>query len=268
MKFYMLVLALDTTTRRGSAALLRDSALLDCEIGDASRTYGERLPADLIRLLERQNLRIQDIDLFAVAAGPGSLTGMRIGIATMQGFAMANGRLMVGVSTLDALASSAGQGVTEGVRGEGRGVSVTRTGVDLPLTPYRLPLFVGAWLDAQRGEVFSALYQEGELVDEPAAGKPAVALARWAPQAATADIVFVGDGAVTYANAITAAMPGATVLPEVPPLAPAIGRIAVDAAARNAAVPPESVHPIYVRRPDVELTRDRRAAETRTPGTR
>src|SRR4030095_9792978 len=118
MKFYMLVLALDTTTRRGSAALLRDGALLDCEVGDAARTYGERLPGDLMRLLDRQGLRIQEIDLFAVAAGPGSLTGMRIGIATMQGFAMANGRRMVGVSTLDALARSA----EIGARGKGRGV--------------------------------------------------------------------------------------------------------------------------------------------------
>jgi tRNA threonylcarbamoyladenosine biosynthesis protein TsaB len=107
MKFYMLVLALDTTTRRGSAALLRDGALLDCEAGDAARTYGERLPADLIRLLERHALSVRDIDLFAVAAGPGSFTGLRIGIATMQGLALAGNRLMVGVSTLDALARGA-----------------------------------------------------------------------------------------------------------------------------------------------------------------
>src|SRR2546430_14337769 len=103
MKFYMLVLALDTTTRRGSVALLRDRILLDCEIGDAELTYGERLPADLMRLLERHRLSVRDIDLFAVAAGPGSFTGLRIGIACMQGLALANGRQLAGASTLDAL---------------------------------------------------------------------------------------------------------------------------------------------------------------------
>ena len=52
MEFYMLVLALDTTTRRGSAALARDAAVVDCEVGDARLTHGERLPADVIRLLD------------------------------------------------------------------------------------------------------------------------------------------------------------------------------------------------------------------------
>ena len=77
MKFYMLVLALDTTTRRGSAALLRDGALLDCDAGDASRTYGERLPADLIRLLQRHGLSVRDIDLFGVGARQKRLESMR-----------------------------------------------------------------------------------------------------------------------------------------------------------------------------------------------
>jgi tRNA A37 threonylcarbamoyladenosine modification protein TsaB len=72
MEFYMLVLALDTTTRRGSAALARDAAEVDCEIGDALFTHGERLPGDLMRLLDRNGLRLSQIDLFAVAAGPGS----------------------------------------------------------------------------------------------------------------------------------------------------------------------------------------------------
>lgn len=247
MKFYMLVLALDTTTRRGSAALLRDGTLLDCEIGDAARTYGERLPGDLIRLLERQGRRIQEIDLFAVAAGPGSLTGMRIGIATMQGLAMANSRRMVGVSTLDAL----------------------EKGFREPFSPAPLKkvpgTFVGVWLDAQRGEVFSALYRGGELVDGPAAEKPAFALARWSSLIPSGDVIFVGDGALAYAGAIAGALPHASILPEVPPLAPAVGQLAFEAAARNEAVLPDAVRPIYVRRPDVELARDRRAAESSTP---
>ena len=149
MKFYMLVLALDTTTRRGSMALLRDGALVECEAGDEARAYGERLPGDLVRLLARHGLGVRDIDLYAVAAGPGSLTGLRIGIATMQGLALANGRSIVGVSTLDALKKGAGE----------------KRGSD--------PLFLGAWLDAQRGEVFSALYREGTLVDGPSAEKVA-----------------------------------------------------------------------------------------------
>src|SRR3984893_5104241 len=103
IEFYMLVLALDTTTRRGSAALVLGEMLLDCEMGDARLTHGERLPSDLVRLLDRNNIRLAEIELFAVATGPGSFTGLRIGIATMQGLALVNGRGLVGVSALDAL---------------------------------------------------------------------------------------------------------------------------------------------------------------------
>ena len=239
MKFYMLVLALDTTTRRGSMALLRDGALVECEAGDETRAFGERLPGDLVRLLARHGLGVQDIDLYAVAAGPGSLTGLRIGIATMQGLALANGRSIVGVSTLDALKKGA----------------EAQIGSD--------PLFLGAWLDAQRGEVFSALYREGTLVDGPSAEKPSAVLDRWSPLIAGGEIVFTGDGARTYAPAIEEIFPHASILKEVPPLASAIAELAMETAAHGGAVSPGAIRPIYVRRPDVELARERRAAECR-----
>jgi tRNA threonylcarbamoyladenosine biosynthesis protein TsaB len=129
MKFYMVVLALDTTTRQGSAAVTRDGALVGTLRGDASVTHGERLPGDLVRLLEAHDLCVADVDLFAVAAGPGSFTGLRIGIATQQGLALAHNRPLVGVSALDA--------INHVVRAE-RGADESE-------------LEVVAWIDAQRG---------------------------------------------------------------------------------------------------------------------
>src|SRR5262245_4087755 len=99
----MLVLALDTTTRQGSIALVRDGVVVDEFCGDGAVTHGERLPGDLARVVESNGLQIGDIDLFAVAAGPGSFTGLRIGIAAMQGLALANDRPLAGVSALDAV---------------------------------------------------------------------------------------------------------------------------------------------------------------------
>ena len=99
----MLVLALDTTTRQGSVALTRDGGVVAVYAGDAAITHGERLPGDLMRLFDAHDLRVADVDLFAVASGPGSLTGLRIGIATMQGFALANSKPLVGISALDAI---------------------------------------------------------------------------------------------------------------------------------------------------------------------
>ena len=80
----MLVLALDTTTRAGSAALVRNGEVLREERSAPDRPHATRLPADLMVLLARTDVRLEDIDLFAVGAGPGSFTGLRIGIAAMQ----------------------------------------------------------------------------------------------------------------------------------------------------------------------------------------
>src|SRR5512135_3349962 len=126
----MRVLALDSTTRAGSVALVDDDRVVDERAGDGSRTHGERLPAELAAL----GAPWPTIDVFAVASGPGSFTGLRIGIATMQGLALVTGRRLVAVSALEALAQLASERLAPGT-------------------------LVASWVDAQRGEVFSALYQ-------------------------------------------------------------------------------------------------------------
>jgi tRNA threonylcarbamoyladenosine biosynthesis protein TsaB len=235
----MLVLALDTTTRAGSVALVRDGHLLEVHVGDASRTHAARLPADLQELLRRQGAALEDVDLFAVAAGPGSFTGLRIGIAAVQGLAFATRHPVVGVSALDALARSAGE----------------------------RRLLVGAWMDAQRGEVYAQLYGGGDspeqAVLQPAAvGSPSVILEMWLQDTGSGGerLLLAGDGALAYREVIQARLPRARIAPVVPPLAPAIAELAADRAARGEAGPPHAVMPIYVRRPDAELARDRARA--------
>ena len=229
MTFYMLVLAVDTTTRPGSIALARDLAIIDTFIGDVSATHGERLPGDLLALLRQQGLRVADVDLFAVAAGPGSFTGLRVGIAIQQGLALANDRPLIGVSALDALNEAAG----------------SSTGA------------VVVWMDAQRGEVFSAAYDGGRIIEPPVVEKPAELLARWATGGRDW-LRFIGDGAVAYKELIARAFPRARVDPLVPPLAPSIARLALGEWRSNGPSRPDAIRPIYVRRSDAELARDRR----------
>ena len=138
----MLILALDTTSRVGSVALARDGGVLDQQKGDPSRTHGERLPDDIGDLLERHGLTVADVDLYAVAAGPGSFTGLRVGIATIQGLALAHARPVVPVSALVALAYGA------------------RTSSGGPVQDAGL---IAACMDAQRREVFSALYARSAM---------------------------------------------------------------------------------------------------------
>ncbi len=239
----MLILSLDTSSRAGSAALWRDGDIVAIRVGDPARTHAERLPAELGALLDAHGARFRDVDLFAVAAGPGSFTGLRVGIATIQGLAFAHRRQVLPVPTLEALAW-------------------------LGFEPGAIP-FVAAWVDAQRHEIFSALYRaaphgEIETADDPAAEAPAATLDRWERRLRWSDVRFVGNGAVAYESLILSrAGPSVEIVRPAPPLAPAIARIAAARAAQRGAVAPHAIRPVYVRRPDAELARDRRQPESR-----
>jgi tRNA threonylcarbamoyladenosine biosynthesis protein TsaB len=232
----MLVLALDTTTRQGSVALARDGALLATYAGDAAITHGERLPGDLVRVLDAHGLRVSDVDVFAVAAGPGSFTGLRIGIATLQGLALANDKSLVGISALDAI----------------------RAAVSSQLSALSSTGDVAVWMDAQRGQVFSAVYNARDVVEPALVDKPADILRRWA-RARTYPCAFAGDGAIAYRDLIRATVADAIVVEPLPPLAPAIAAAAVAHVREHGPSAPDTIRPIYIRRSDAELARDRQA---------
>src|SRR5436305_14843465 len=101
----MRVLALDTTTTPGSVAIVDDDRIVVERSGDPLRPHAERLPGDILIALDSCDLAVTDIDVFAIASGPGSFTGVRIGIATIQGLAFVNRKRVVPVSALTALGS-------------------------------------------------------------------------------------------------------------------------------------------------------------------
>jgi tRNA threonylcarbamoyladenosine biosynthesis protein TsaB len=241
----VLILALDTTTPEGSTAVLRDEEVLALQAGDGSRTHGERLPKEIEITLARAGVAMHAIDLLAVASGPGGFTGLRIGLAAMQGLAMTLARPVVGVSALEALAWAARESLAA---------------ADQPAVAAAPGPYLGGWIDARRGDVFAALF-DGHLsaIDPPSAAPPDVVIARWqatVPEAWQAGRLSVtGDGAARYGEALRAA--GGHVVPT-PLLAPFIGRIGRVRAAAGLAGPPHAIAPLYVRRPDAELDRDRR----------
>jgi len=240
----MRVLALDTTTRDGSVALVEGNRVVAERRGDSSRTHAERLPSELLAILEGEGARLADIDLFAVASGPGSFTGLRIGIATIQGLAFVARRPIVPVSALEALAHA---GSREQQPGH----------------------LVGSWMDAQRGEIFASLYRVVpgapfgvERLHElraPVVRDPNAVLTEWA---AVADepLLIIGDGAARY-EALIRSRGSQAQVSAAPVLAGTIGLMAVVRAAAGAAVDASSVRPLYVRRPDAEIDRDKKAIE-------
>jgi tRNA threonylcarbamoyladenosine biosynthesis protein TsaB len=236
----MLVLALDTTTRAGSVALADAARVIEERAGDAARSHAERLPLEIIALADAHGLPLSRVDLYGVAVGPGSFTGLRIGIATIQGLAFVHRRRVVGVSALEALADAQSHGLAAGT-------------------------IVAAWMDAHRREVFTALYRVGAVVasdgtrleelEGPAVGDPQSTLERWMRDRVEMPTVFVGDGAVLYGAEIRRAMQAARVVPP-PLLAATIGRLAI--ARASDAMDPAALRPLYIRKPDAELARDKK----------
>ncbi len=216
------VLALDTATPATAVAVLAPSGEREARHDPAP---GER-PGHTARLLPlaaevlaAAGLAFADVDRIVVGTGPGTFTGLRIGVATARALAQATGAELAGVSTLRALAAGAGQ-------------------------PEVL-----AVLDARRGEAFAAHYAGGEERAAPAALRPdaLAALARgWAGA-----LVAVGDGAVAFRAVLEPA--GAAIPADGSPL----HRVSALALARlGAVVPParpEDVVPEYLRLPDAEI---------------
>jgi tRNA threonylcarbamoyladenosine biosynthesis protein TsaB len=221
----MLILALDTTTSAGSCALLRDGALIREEASDRRLPQAARLPGELAALLERTGMALTDLDALAVGIGPGSFTGLRVGIATMQGLATAMGKPLFGVSAVDALARVA----------------------DAPR--------VATWVDAWRGEVYAALYENGREVEPPTVTLPAILLGRLTNR----ETVFVGDGAELHHDMIRSSLGDRARFnePTAPLLAGAIGEIAFEEWGAGHRPAPDAIRPLYVRRSDAELARDR-----------
>lgn len=218
----MLVLSLDTTTKTLSCALARDGVVVSEGAGDAAGAHATQLPGELMALLAASRVELAEVDLFAVATGPGSFTGLRIGIATMQGLAFATRKPLVGVSGFDALARLGG------------------------------PERVATWVNAWRGEVYAALYEGGAEVTAPHVAPPDALLSELGDR----PTLFIGDGAESFRALIVATMNGRARFGE--PTAPALaGVIAQLAAEQGELPPPHAIRPLYVRRPDVELARNR-----------
>ena len=230
----MQTLALDTSTPDGSVAFRRDGHLVTARAGDGTRPHATRLPGELLALLAANHATLADVTLLAVGLGPGAFTGLRVGIATMQGLAVATGLPLVGVSGLDALAVAAAR------------VTGTHDG-----------RVIGVLLDASRGEVFAARYRVDPSaavgvtpLESPVATVPTLVLDTWRDHAWPDTWI----GSATK-NPALPDLGGQHV--EAPILAPLVAELAERRRGAGGAFSPHALQPMYVRRPDVEVARER-----------
>jgi len=216
----MKVLAVDTTSVRESIALAVDGALVaEVRLQTADGHSRHVLPA-IAFLVECAGLAPRDVEGYAVVVGPGSFTGLRVGISTVQGLALAASRPCLGVSTLDVLAAT--------IRGEA-------------------PTLV-AMVDAGRGDqVFAAVYDaEGRLRSGPEAAAAEAVAAGVEGEAA-----FVGDGAERYRAAILRTRPEARFPPRDLYLAGTLALLAEPRLHEGEGQPPSALRPMYLRAADI-----------------
>lgn len=211
----MRILAVDTTSERGSVAVVEKGELLAELRLFGSATHSKRLLPGIDFLLEGLGSPLSSIDGYAVASGPGSFTGVRIGIGTIQGLALGQPRPCLGLSALSVLAARA--------RGSAGAIA--------------------ALMDAWRDEIYAALYDgDGRLCEGPFVEAPGVFVRRAPPRAA-----YIGSGALRYRETILAHDGEALFAERSLFLAGTLGRLAEKHLLAGEGCGPEALRPLYVR---------------------
>ena len=207
------VLAIDTTGEAGSIALVGECGVIEEVTLDSPDGFAHVLFLEMERLLERHALTVSQIDAFASASGPGSFTGVRVGLTAVKGLAEATGRKVIAVSNLQALA-------WHGSR------------------PLR-----GVVLDARRGEIYGGVYDNRlQVIQEEVVAE----LPIWLASLPRGELEIVTQGFPLGDAAFPLVRAPRT-------LAGSIGRIAFDRLLSGEVLDPAQVDANYVRRSDAEL---------------
>lgn len=207
------LLAIDTTSEYGSLALAEDGRVIEEVSLHSSDGFAHTVFGEIERLLARHKLQFGDLDGFAAAAGPGSFTGVRVGLTAVKGLSEATGRKVVAVSNLQALAWFGSR-------------------------PLRAPV-----IDARRGQVFGAVYNAAlELVHAEVVMK----FEDWVKTLPTSQLEIVTNGPVGSATETP-------IREAPKALAGAVASIAAARFLAGLAQDPAEIDANYVRRSDAEL---------------
>ncbi len=215
VKVEPLILAVETATRAGGVAVARGQNVVTFITGDPAVSHSANLISMIQDALDRAGATLADVDVFAVAVGPGSFTGLRIGLATVKAFAVHLKRRVVGVSTLAAVAHAS--------RANGEIVSL---------------------LPAGRGEVFAQHFTVSDGIvratDEAQHLSPAAVLEKYDGHDS---LTFAGEGVRALAKPEESAAR----------LVASIASLGFDAYQEGKAVVPDDLHAVYVRASDAEI---------------
>lgn len=228
----MFILGIETSTKTGSVAIVSENGVVAQFSLNIEVTHSERLMSAVDRVLKDSGLRLDEMSGFAVAIGPGSFTGLRIGIATVKGLAFATQRPIAAIPTLQALAWN------------------------LPYAAHPIcPL-----LDARKNEVYAAVYRfedAGLVRTSPERAVPIQGL----QERITGKTIFTGEAAYLYRAEIEREFGELALfapLSAVLPSGSAVAEIGLGMIGRGEHADPDNLVPLYIRRPEAEVAWEKR----------
>ncbi len=213
----MLIFGIDTCCQAATSAIYDGEKLLAQTVINHKKTHSQKIMPQVDQLFALSELSVSDIDAFAAAVGPGSFTGVRIGVATVKGMAQALNKPCIPVSTLEALA--------------------------FPLSSFQG--LVCPILDARRGQVYNAIFENGKRI----CPDRALALSELLSEIKGKRVIFLGDGIFPYRDEILSVIPDAQFAPEVIAmnLAGSVCQVAYEKYLKGEAVSANELVPSYVR---------------------
>lgn len=236
----MLILAMDTSTMVGGVALLKDGVTVGEHILNVRATHSERLMSSVEALMAAAGVTPSDLDAIACGVGPGSFTGVRIGVSACKAMAYALSIPIVSVPSLDALAYGRGKGARA----------------------------VWCLIDARHGRCYSASFVSPESADAWRSERTSAYAIRRVGEIATlaremasgdedrlARMLFLGDGALAYAESLRSELPGAAEIPPAPMciLRPSqVGLLGSDLLCAGATGDAAGIVPMYLRPSEAE----------------
>ena len=222
----MKILAIETSTMLGGVAIADEKGLIAETRLNVKSTHSERLMATIDEQLRQAELVLGDIDAFAVASGPGSFTGLRIGLSTAKGLCYATGKPLVMVPTLEAFARS------------------------FPFSSHPVCIM----LDARRGEVYAAVFQWDrgfmKLLDEVSAAPEDLFKNVDSP------VVLAGEGAQVYRERLVALLGERALFAPLVTMVPSPANVAMighEKALQGAFTDASSAEPLYIRKSEAEV---------------
>jgi len=236
----MKVLGIDTSTSCGSVGLIDDELIISEYLLNLPVTHSERLLKTIELILKEARFAIGDLDGWAISLGPGSFTGLRIGVSTVKGLALATRKPVAGVSTLDVLA------------------------YQISSTPYLIcPI-----LDARKGEVYTAFYRfdEGNDLKRQSAYqaiKPEDLIRKIGERT-----IFIGDGLRTYGDYLRNSLPSLAIFPPTPLNfihGSGVAKLGLELLRKGEQLDLANFTPLYVRPSEAEIKFHSAKGETELP---